>query len=85
MDSLTGIFKGVIKPIAIETGLGGLMIKFQSGGVAWSGKYILFFRLLHVKLTLDLLVSFRRESRARKYELWKQGALKAVELLWHGF
>lgn len=44
-----------------------------------------FFRLLHVKLTLDLLVSFRRESRARKYQLWKQGALKAAELLWYKF
>lgn len=30
-----------------------------------------------MKLTLDLLVNFRRESRARKYQLWKRQALKS--------
>lgn len=38
-----------------------------------------------MKLILGLLVSFRREFRAREYQLWKQQALKAAELLWKNF
>lgn len=35
-----------------------------------------------MKLIPDLWVNFRKESKARKYQLWKLCELKAVELLW---
>lgn len=35
-----------------------------------------------MKLIPDLWVNFRKESKARKYQLWKLHELEAVELLW---